>query len=113
MATPHGETHADSAPFRRPTNPLGRPFWMLSLAENDRQREAATIAGLCSGIHALARILANNQAFYDAQLHSSAVEPGHWPFDAELTEGLFAALYFLSEQAASLAAPKPDDPAFG
>jgi hypothetical protein len=30
-----------------------------------------------------------------------------------LAEGLFAALYFLSEQAASLTAPSMDDPAFG
>jgi hypothetical protein len=113
MATLHGETSAGSASFRRPTNPLGRPYWMLTLAENDKQREAATIAGLCTGIHAVSRILVNHQAFCDSQAHSSEVEPGHWPLDAVLAEGLFAALYFLSEQAASLAAPSPDDPAFG
>ena len=28
--------------------------------------------------------------------------PGHWPLNAPLTEGLFAALYFLSEQAEML-----------
>ena len=51
------------------------------------------------GMHALVRILANNEAFRAMQESCDAVEPGHWPLDAQITESLFAALYMLSEHA--------------
>jgi hypothetical protein len=37
------------------------------------------------------------------QANCATVEPGHWPLDPATTEGLFAALYYLSEQAELLA----------
>lgn len=100
-----------AAPGSKPRNPLGRPFWTLALAADPEPRLPATLAGLTMGVHALARLLANNEAFRDSQDNSAAVEPGHWPLDAAVTEGLFAALYFLSEQAEALSQPALDDPA--
>lgn len=86
-----------------PTNPLSRPYWTLAEADLDQQ-EAATLAGLTTAIRALARILANSEAFRDlhANSQSDTIEPGCSPLDAPTTEGLFAALYFLSEQAEGL-----------
>jgi len=108
--------HDHKAPARpvptRTTNPLGRPYWLLALAENEKQHEAAHLSGLCMGIHAVSRILANSEAFRDIQSNSIEVEPGHWPLDPQLTEELFAALYFLSHQAKHLTQPAEGDPAF-
>jgi hypothetical protein len=97
---------------KRPTNPLGRPYWTLSLAKNAKQAEAARLAGINTGIQAISRILANSEAFRVVQANCSAVEPGHWPLEADITEGLFAALYFLGEHAMHLTQPSLDDPAF-
>jgi len=94
----------------KPTNPLGRPFWTQALAVEPAQRIPTTLAGITMGLHALARILANNEAFRDAQANYQSVEPGHWPLDAQMTEGLFAALYFLSEQAEALSHAALDAP---
>jgi hypothetical protein len=98
----------------KPTNPLGRPFWTLALASEPREHLPAKLAGISMGIYALSRILTNNEAFRDGQVNNQAVEPGHWPLSADLAEGLFAALYFLSEHAESLSSeplevqyPKP------
>jgi len=106
-ARPAANTEAHS------TNPLGRPCWPLCLAEDARQQGAAKIAGLCMGIHALTRILANSEAFRDMQTNCTPVEPGYLPLAADLTQGLFAALYFLGEQVALLTGPDDGDPAFG
>ena len=104
MAKPHhtSATHA-SVRTRIPLNPLSRPYWTLEDAAPD-QRDAATLAGITTGIRALARVLANSEAFRDlhASSQSDTVAPGHCPLDATTTEGLFAALYFLSEQAEEL-----------
>ncbi|MFK2879272.1 hypothetical protein [Rhodanobacter hydrolyticus] len=102
MAKPdHTAVARDDA--RIPTNPLSRPYWTFAEATPD-QRDAATLAGLTIAVHALARVLANSEAF--RELHASSqcntVEPGSCPLDASTTEGLFAALYFLSEQAEGL-----------
>ncbi|RCS28775.1 hypothetical protein DEO45_15245 [Rhodanobacter denitrificans] len=88
---------------RLPTNPLSRPYWTLAEADFG-QHEAATLAGITIAIRALARVLANSEAFRDlhANSQSDAIEPGCSPLDAPTTEGLFAALYFLSEQAEQL-----------
>jgi len=98
MANPD-DTASTRASFQKPRNPLGRPFWTLTLAHTPKERLNATLAGIAMGIHTLARLLANNEAFREAQASSTTTEPGHWPLDEPLTEGLFAALYFLSEQA--------------
>jgi hypothetical protein len=81
------------------TNPLGRPFWTQTIADDTEQSAFATLAGMTMGLSSLARILANSEAYREAQKHNQSVEPGYWPLDAQVTEGLFAALYFLSEQA--------------
>ncbi|MFC4762432.1 hypothetical protein [Dyella koreensis] len=94
----------------KPTNPLGRPFWIEALAAESGQRVPATLVGIAMGLHALTRILANNEALRDTQVHSQRVEPGHWPLDAQTTEGLFAALYVLSERAEVLSQALLDVP---
>ncbi|MFC4525514.1 hypothetical protein ISN76_04600 [Dyella halodurans] len=39
----------------------------------------------CTGIHALARLLANSEAFRDVQANCQTVEPGHWPLNGHIT----------------------------
>ncbi len=114
MATPDNTEHAraDQPSGARPSNPLGRPYWTLTLAENAKQRRAARLGGLCLGIHAVSRILANSDAFRELQTTCESTEPGHWPLQGDMTEGLFAALYFLGEEAEALTQPLPDHPAF-
>lgn len=53
------------------------------------------------------RVLTNSEAFRDvhANSQSDTIDPGCSPLDAPTTEGLFAALYFLSEQAERLSQP--------
>ena len=102
MAKPdHTSAAHDDA--RIPTNPLSRPYWTLAEADLDQQ-DAATLAGLTTAIRALARVLTNSEAFRDLHTNSQSdtIEPGCCPLDAPTTEGLFAALYFLSEQAERL-----------
>ena len=102
MAKPdHSAVAHDDAPI--PTNPLSRPYWTLADADPDQQ-DAATLAGLTTAIRALARVLTNSEAFRDLHTNSQSdsIEPGCCPLDAPTTEGLFAALYFLSEQAERL-----------
>ncbi|MFK2876666.1 hypothetical protein [Rhodanobacter hydrolyticus] len=110
MANPD-HTAAAHAAAPRPTNPLSRPYWTRADAGPDAH-DAATLAGLATAIHALARVLTNSEAFRDlhANSQSDTVEPGCCPLDAPTTEGLFAALYFLSEQAerhSQLPLPQP------
>ncbi len=102
MATVEHTTAArPSAPngVTRPTNPLGRPFWTFSRAKDGDKFRSARIAGLCMGIQAVTRILVNSDTFRVIQSKCDEMEPGNWPLDSEVTEGMFAALYFLSEQA--------------
>ncbi|WP_157510922.1 hypothetical protein [Frateuria sp. Soil773] len=102
MATPNhtSPAHHDT---RIPTNPLSRPYWTLADAAPE-QHDAATLVGLTTAIRALARVLTNSEAFRDLHTNSQSdtIDPGCCPLDAPTTEGLFAALYFLSEQAEGL-----------
>ena len=102
MAKPD-HTAAAHAAAHAPTNPLSRPYWIRADAGPD-EHDAATLAGLTTAIHALARVLANNEAFRDlhANCQAQTLDPGCSPLDTPTTEGLFAALYFLSEQAEQL-----------
>lgn len=86
--------------YRKPTNPLGRPYWMLDPSADRAQQLAATCAALTHGVHMLARVLTNNEAFRELQESCSPNDPTQTPFGAQVTEGLFTALYLLSEQAA-------------
>jgi hypothetical protein len=102
--------HASAHP-RIPLNPLSRRYWTLDEATPE-QMDAAALAGIITGIHALARVLANSEAFREihASSESDTIEPGRSPLDPTTTEGLFAALYFLSEQAeeiSQLPVPRP------
>ncbi|WP_266183986.1 hypothetical protein [Dyella humicola] len=102
MATvDHTSAPSPSAPngVTRPTNPLCRPFWTFSRAKDGDKFRSARIAGLCMGIQAVTRILVNSDTFRVIQSKCREMEPGNWPLDSEVTEGMFAALYFLSEQA--------------
>ena len=97
----HTAAARPSAPngVTRPTNPLGRPFWTLALAKDADKFRAARITGLCMGIQAVTRILSNSDTFRVIQSKCEEMEPGNWPLNSDVTEGMFAALYFLSEQA--------------
>jgi hypothetical protein len=89
-------------------NPLGRIHWMMSESRGPRARAEATLAMHCAGIHALARLLANSEAFRDVQANCQSVEPGHWPLNGQVTDGLFTALLVLSERAEALSQSLPD-----
>ena len=89
-------------------NPLGRVHWMVSESRGTRARAEATLAMHCTGIHALARLLANSETFRDVQANSQSVEPGHWPLNGHITDGLFTALLVLSERAEALSQSLPD-----
>ena len=105
MANPdHTAAPRINAP--RPTNPLSRPYWTRTDAGPD-EHDTATLAGLTTAIHALARVLTNSEAFRDLQANSQTdtLDPACRPLDTPTTEGLFAALYFLSEQAEQLSQP--------
>jgi hypothetical protein len=112
MAKPHHTSPAHaSVRTRPPLNPLSRRYWTFEDATPE-QIDAAALAGIISGIHALARVLANSEAFREihASSESDTIEPGRSPLDPTTTEGLFAALYFLSEQAEELSqlpVPRP------
>ncbi len=96
---PIGDTHL---------NPLGRIHWVLSECHGARQRAEAMLAMHCTGIHALVRLLGNSEAFRDMQANCQSVEPGHWPLNGHITEGLFTALLMLSERAEALSQSLPD-----
>jgi hypothetical protein len=85
-----------------PTNPLGQPFFLGEAADEPQQRRQAQISGIAIAIHTVTCLLANSDAFRDTQTQGMPTEPGHWPLSATHTEGLFAAIYFLSQYAESL-----------
>jgi hypothetical protein len=89
-------------------NPLGRIHWMLSASHGPRARAETVLTMHCTGIHALARLLANSEALRDIQANCESVEPGHWPLNGEITDGLFTALLILSERAEQLSQSLPD-----
>jgi hypothetical protein len=89
-------------------NPLGRIHWMLAESRGARARAEAILAMHCSGIHALARLLANSEAFRDVQANCQSVEPGHWPLNGQISDGLFTALLLLSERAEALSQSLPE-----
>ena len=104
MAKPNSTSAAHaSVRICIPINPLSRLYWTLEDVAPD-QMNAAALAGITTGIHTLARVLANSEAFRDIHSNSESdtIEPGRCPLDATTVEGLFAALYFLSEQAEEL-----------
>ena len=101
--------HTSAARERIPTNPLSRPYWTLAEAAPGNH-DAATLAGLTTALHALARVLANSEAFRDIHANSEGFDPCCSPLDARTAEGLFAALYFLTEQAELLSQPADSTP---
>jgi hypothetical protein len=89
-------------------NPLGRLHWMMAKSRGARARAEAALAMHCTGIHALARLLGNSEAFRDVQANCQTVEPGQWPLNGQVTDGLFTALLVLSERAEALSQSLPD-----
>jgi hypothetical protein len=89
-------------------NPLGRLQGTLSKRHGTRARSEAELAMHCTGIHALARLLANSETLRDVQANSESVTPGHWPLNGHITDGLFTALLVLSERAEMLSQSLPD-----
>jgi len=104
VATPDHTAHTRSSvpPDDKPTNPLGHPFFAEETAAEPRQRLAAKHNGIAMAINTITCLLANSDTFRDTQAHGMPTEPGQWPLGALHTEGLFAALYFLSQYAESL-----------
>lgn len=84
---------------RKPTNPLSRPYWTFEEAQHLRNYLPASAVTTAIGIQALTRVLANSEAFRALQESCDPTEPTQTPFAADVTEGLFAALYVLSERA--------------
>jgi len=108
--TDHRQNAHDAEPLDdKRLNPLGRVHWMITERRSARARAEATLAMHCTGIHALARLLANSEAFRDVQANCQSVEPGHWPLNGQITEGLFTALLVLSERAEGLSQSLPDN----
>ena len=93
--------HKGAAYAGTPRNPLSQPYWTRAYADPS-QYDAATLAGITTAIHALARVLGNNEVLRDIQANSEPGDSDGYPLDSPVTEGLFAALYFLSEQAQRL-----------
>lgn len=98
--TARARPNASPRSQRKPSNPLGRLYWILDEFPNPAQRLPAICATLAEGIQAVTRILANSEAYRVLQGSSADHPPTHSPLAPELVEGLFAALYMLSEQAA-------------
>jgi hypothetical protein len=97
----------------KPFNPLGDIHWRLTERRGRRARAEAVLAMHCSGIHALARLLANSEALGDVQANCQSVDPGHWPLNGQITSGLFTALLVLSEHAETLSLSLPEPPDVG
>jgi len=89
------------SPDDKPTNPLSRPFY-LDAADDPRQHVLAKLGSIAMAINVITCLLANSDAFRDAQAHNEPTEPGHWPLAPGYTEGLFAAIYFLNQYAETL-----------
>lgn len=58
----------------------------------------AALTGMLMGVHALARVLANSEAFREQSEVEQDAPPEQLPLGRSITGGLFAALCFLSEQ---------------
>jgi hypothetical protein len=99
----------DMAPVEdKHLNPLGRIHSMLSESHGSRRRAEAVLAMHCTGIYALVRLLGNSEAFRDVQANCESVEPGHWPLNGQITDGLFTALLMLSARAEELSQSLPE-----
>jgi len=90
----------------KPTNALGRLHWVEELGAEATgkislvkvARELAHCATLAKGVHALSHLLCNNEAFAALQDACEGADERQAPLNRALTEGLFAALYKLSQQ---------------
>lgn len=94
----------------KPLNPLGDIHWRLTERRGRRARAEAVLAMHCTGIHALARLLANSEALRDVQANCQGVDPSHCPLNGQITSGLFTALLVLSEHAETLSLSLPEPP---
>ncbi|SFS18908.1 hypothetical protein SAMN05216570_3848 [Dyella sp. OK004] len=103
MAKPNHTAPArpSGSPDNKPTNPLSRPFY-LDTTDDPGQHVLVKLAGIAMAINVITGLLANSDAFRDAQAHDEPTDPGHWPLAPGCTEGLFAAVYFLNQYAETL-----------
>jgi hypothetical protein len=107
--TPRKQRARNVGPFdQKPLNPLGDIHWRLIERRGPRARAEAILTMHCTGIHALARLLANSETLRDVQANCDSVDPGHWPLNGNITQGLFSALLALSERAEALSVSMPD-----
>jgi hypothetical protein len=106
---PRKQKARDVGPLdQKPLNPLGDTNWRLTGRHGPRARAEAVLTMHCTGIHALARLLANSETLRDVQANCTNVAPGHWPLNGNITHGLFTALLSLSERAEALSVSLPD-----
>jgi hypothetical protein len=86
-----------------PANPLSRGFVTEGNIVAPYEESLTTLTGMLTGILTLTRVLATSEAFR-GQCDCNDEQPVEdTPFDPMTTEGLFIALYFLSERAEMVA----------
>lgn len=93
-----------------PTGGLQGCCAIPELATNPREFNAATLAGMATGLRTLARVLINSEAFRAPHTSSEGVEQAWAPLAMNMAEGLGAALYFLSQELESRACDAEDFP---
>lgn len=85
-----------------PTNPLARPYDVPDAIEDPQQRLLARLAGIHMAVNVLTGLLGNSETFRDQQSCARPSGPGEWPLPPTCVEGLFLAVYYLSQYAESL-----------
>ncbi len=85
-----------------PTNPLARPYDVPDAVEDPQQRLLTRLAGIHMAVNVLTGLLGNSETFRDRQSCAQPTEPGEWPLPPTCVEGLFLAVYYLSQYAESL-----------
>jgi hypothetical protein len=91
------------AHLHTPANPLSRGFVTEGNIVAPYEESLTTLTGMLMGMHTLIRVLSTSEAFR-GQCDCNDEQPVEdTPFDPMTTEGLFTALYFLSERAEMVA----------
>lgn len=84
------------------TNPLARPYDVPDEVEDSQQRLLARLAGISMAVNVLTGLLGNSETFRDQQACAQPARTGEWPLPPTCVEGMFLAIYYLSQYAESL-----------
>lgn len=99
MAKRHHKARARPAvSSRKPTSPLCRPYWTFEATGKFKHHLPASCLTLALAMETLICLLANSEAFRVLQDSCDGTDPTYVPLTPEFTEGVFAALYMLSQQ---------------